>query len=351
MHFKKIGISVFMLICFFGCKKEVSQADIIPLLLSIKSQNDSLQFKMNKLQKTTDSILNIVSANSAKLSSLSSKIDSIKLELTVVLNKINELNNSLNLTDASVENILQQIELLKIKCASLYKLINDLLKINSGEIKIKTLIIENISSPFIVGGSVESTLNDSIIEKGVIIGYSTGFKINIGDSSNFNHIVALNSNIALVNLHMGGWSTPSKSKNIYIKSFPGNGSFSLNVAGSFGNTTYYVKAYAKTVDSIYYGDELLLISPNYGRDSRRLDISNVYWSSNYNLFDLLTDEIIYPDANGMYNFWYSSNESITVNSISKTAAQLQNFLFYKFKTKENCQRWCDLRSGRVSPIN
>ena len=66
-------------------------------------------------------------------------------------------------------------------------------------------------------------------------------------------------------------------------------------------------------------------------------------------FDLLTDEIIIPDANGNYNFWYSSNENINVFSTSKTVAQLPGFLFYKFKTQANCQKWCDLKSGRVIP--
>ena len=80
-----------------------------------------------------------------------------------------------------------------------------------------------------------------------------------------------------------------------------------------------------------------------------LDFANVYWTSSFDLFDLLTDEIIAPDANGNYNIWYSSNENINVFSTTRTAAQLPRFKFYKFKTQANCQRWCDLKRGRVIP--
>jgi hypothetical protein len=80
-----------------------------------------------------------------------------------------------------------------------------------------------------------------------------------------------------------------------------------------------------------------------------MDFANVFWKSQFTLFDLLTDEIILPDNNGNYNFWYSSNENINVFSTTKSIAQLQGFLFYKFKTRANCQLWCDLRSGRVAP--
>ena len=44
-----------------------------------------------------------------------------------------------------------------------------------------------------------------------------------------------------------------------------------------------------------------------------------------------------------------SNENINVFSTTKTAAELPGFLFYKFKTQANCQKWCDLKSGRVVP--
>mgnify|MGYP000356438546 FL=1 len=154
---------------------------------------------------------------------------------------------------------------------------------------------------------------------------------------------------AVIDLSTGGWSIPA-STNISIKSSAGSGSFNINVIGSKGGTIYYVCAYAKTSTAIYYGKTLSVTAANFKRQNAvSLDAANVFWTSSFNLFDLLTDEIITPDANGNYNIWYSSNENINVFSTTKTAAELPGFLFYKFKTQANCQKWCDLKSGRVVP--
>ena len=53
---------------------------------------------------------------------------------------------------------------------------------------------------------------------------------------------------------------------------------------------------------------------------------------------------IFPDfekCRKIYKIYYSSNENPQIFYDEFTIEQLQNHLFYKFKTKENCQKWCD----------
>ena len=116
------------------------------------------------------------------------------------------------------------------------------------------------------------------------------------------------------------------------------------------NTRYYYCAYAKTESGKMIKGETLEISMrNFKRDSRAPDYANVYWQTNFNLFDLLTDELIQPDANGVYKFYYSSNENPIVTYKELSASQLPNFLFYKFKTKDNCLKWTEIKKGILKP--
>jgi hypothetical protein len=76
----------------------------------------------------------------------------------------------------------------------------------------------------------------------------------------------------------------------------------------------------------------------------RLDVANVFWKKEYTLFDLITDEPIYPISKGgktIYQIYYSSNEDPTSHFGEFTPEQLENHLFYKFKNKENCEKFCD----------
>ena len=219
-------------------------------------------------------------------------------------------------------------------------------------ITVTTKILDSTSSPLIIGGTVIAGIKDTIIEKGILVGYTAYLNLDNCPNANFNFespkVLPTNYK-PVIDLSTGGWSIPA-STNISIKSSAGTGSFNVNVKGSKGGTIYYVCAYAKTSTAIYYGKTLPVTSANFKRQNAvSLDFANVYWTSSFNLFDLLTDEIITPDANGNYNIWYSSNENINVFSTTKTAAQLPGFLFYKFKTQANCQKWCDLKSGRVIP--
>ena len=76
----------------------------------------------------------------------------------------------------------------------------------------------------------------------------------------------------------------------------------------------------------------------------RKDFANVYWKKQYTLFDLITDEPIFPvnvNGNPIYKIYYSSNENPNPYYKEFTAEQLENHLFYKFKNKENCMVFCN----------
>jgi hypothetical protein len=76
----------------------------------------------------------------------------------------------------------------------------------------------------------------------------------------------------------------------------------------------------------------------------RKDVANVYWKKQYTLFDLITDEPIFPvNVNGtlIYKIYYSSNEDPNPYYKEFTAEQLENHLYYyKFKNKESCMDFC-----------
>lgn len=75
----------------------------------------------------------------------------------------------------------------------------------------------------------------------------------------------------------------------------------------------------------------------------RKDYANVFWKRNYTLFDLVTDEPIYPKIkNGVkvYTIYYSSNEDPRPFKGSFTVLELERHLFYKFKNKRSCRKFC-----------
>jgi hypothetical protein len=74
--------------------------------------------------------------------------------------------------------------------------------------------------------------------------------------------------------------------------------------------------------------------------SQKKDEANVFYKSHYTLFDLYTDEPIFPDSKGIYHIYYASNEEKFPRKISITAKELESFGFYKFKNLENCSKWC-----------
>jgi hypothetical protein len=75
----------------------------------------------------------------------------------------------------------------------------------------------------------------------------------------------------------------------------------------------------------------------------RKDFANVFWKKQYTLFDLITDKPIFPKViNGekIYSIYYSSNEDPKPYKGEFTEAQLERHLYYKFKNKRSCKKFC-----------
>ena len=75
----------------------------------------------------------------------------------------------------------------------------------------------------------------------------------------------------------------------------------------------------------------------------RKDYVNVFWKKQYTLFDLITDKPIFPkEINGekIYKIYYSSNEDPKPNKGSFTEMELERHLYYKFKNKRSCRKFC-----------
>ena len=71
---------------------------------------------------------------------------------------------------------------------------------------------------------------------------------------------------------------------------------------------------------------------------------NVFFNANYTLFDQITNEPIYPiNKNGsiIYQIYFSSNEDPRPYYGEFTPEKLEDHLFYKFKDRESCMKFCD----------
>jgi hypothetical protein len=64
----------------------------------------------------------------------------------------------------------------------------------------------------------------------------------------------------------------------------------------------------------------------------------------FGLFDLITDEPIFPIKKGgkvIDQIYCSSNEDLTPHFGEFTLEQREKHLYHKFKNKENCIKFCD----------
>lgn len=76
------------------------------------------------------------------------------------------------------------------------------------------------------------------------------------------------------------------------------------------------------------------------------DRSNVFWKRGMPLFDLLTNEEIHPitvDGRLIYRIYYASNEQPFLQYGEFDAAALEKLLYYKFRTKSSCMKFCNSR--------
>ena len=86
---------------------------------------------------------------------------------------------------------------------------------------------------------------------------------------------------------------------------------------------------------------------NFGNDQKvsrdpdsRKDFANVFYKTQYTLFDLWSDEPIFPSPDGKFDIYYATNENKTPKRFIGTSSELSNMRVYKFKNFQNCDNWC-----------
>lgn len=75
------------------------------------------------------------------------------------------------------------------------------------------------------------------------------------------------------------------------------------------------------------------------RSNELNDEANVFYDPSYTLFDLFSDEPIFPDSFGYYNIIISSNENKSAQRFIGTSQQLSRMAMYKFKNLETHGKW------------
>jgi len=200
-------------------------------------------------------------------------------------------------------------------------------------------------SPLLVGAKLTGAGIYAVKEYGVLYGISQN--LTTVNSTN------VNTNAPGTGFHAaneGGYLTPSLNNGKITSPVKTDGTFGVIVHNLFGAKVYFARAYVVLESNeVIYGNIVTIPARNYVRDPARFDVANVYYKAAYTLFDELTDEVISPNIAGTYDIYYTSNEDPKPYSKTLTKTQLTSFLFYKFKNKANCQRWCDLKNGVIKP--
>ncbi len=84
----------------------------------------------------------------------------------------------------------------------------------------------------------------------------------------------------------------------------------------------------------------------------RKDHANVFYNPRYTLFDLFSDEPIFPNSDGKYEIIISSNENKSAQKYIGTGQELAGLLMYKFKNAETHRRWArGEKASYESPAN
>jgi len=73
----------------------------------------------------------------------------------------------------------------------------------------------------------------------------------------------------------------------------------------------------------------------------RKGFANVFYDPRYTLFDLFSDEPIFPSANGKYEIIISSNENKSPQKFIGTGQDLVGLTMYKFKNLETHRKWAN----------
>jgi hypothetical protein len=102
-------------------------------------------------------------------------------------------------------------------------------------------------------------------------------------------------------------------------------------------------------NSLEEESEVLFKTPINRNPEPRLDYANVFWKTQFTLFDNLTDEPIYPyKRNGeiVYKIYCSTNETLKAEYLELAPNELQRALVYKFNNLENCNRWIEIKKRK-----
>ena len=193
---------------------------------------------------------------------------------------------------------------------------------NSGT-GVTTIIFDGNTQPPVVGGYIANYSDDNITKKGIIVGTD---KNDMSMTSGTNY-TSLNEFRYVID------DKPSKDTKIYDLSFINKEQFAHRLQFLYGNTKYYIRAYAVTKTGTIYGETDSLITQNFTRGSGYADYENVFYSRNVDLFDVMTDEIINPTTDG---FYYTTNESYQTCSFQRDWGYGAT---YKLKNEWNYKLW------------
>jgi hypothetical protein len=158
-----------LIITLFSCSK--NDQEILELLNELKSQNEALKSQVVIMQKTSDSILNVLKNNSNSLGQLDKKIDSIKTQLTIVLTQINSLNLELTQTNINIGELHKKIADLQLKCDELFRLLSGYLSNNINNLQFSR-VVSNEAYNIVNGNSPNEFY--LVVRNGVLKSIDTG---------------------------------------------------------------------------------------------------------------------------------------------------------------------------------
>lgn len=227
----KSFLSILILIsaCYVSCTKE--NQELLDLMRKVVAQNDSLNFKVQILQRTTDSISNILKSNNQNVLAVNVKIDSIKSQLSQLSNQINSININFTNLNTNFQSIQIELNLLNAKYLDLFNQMQQLLMGmgNSGKFpEVSTLAVrDTLSNAPVAEGSISTLQSIPIIAKGFV------------------------------------WDTiqfPTLPSALNSRNGSGTGNFSQILTGLVSGKKYYLRSYASNINGTSYGNEITFIA-------------------------------------------------------------------------------------------
>lgn len=200
-----------------------------------------------------------------------------------------------------------------------YDITNDISS-NNPSIDIQTFIIDGSSQPPLVGAEIKGIDDNLILSRGFIL-------------SNDQESIQEDPESILQcddNDHILG---PISSYGRFDCSEYTGKQFSAKLRYLKSSTTYYVRSYLTTSTETKFGNVVSFTSQTFNRSSSNPGYANVWHAFSYNLFDLVSDEIIDPSTEG---FYYSTNENPT---LCRYQLGTSYNTCYKYKSQLNYKYW------------